>query len=152
MQTDTLTRHEQNWVQLENDSKAEGGRRGGRRGEDGEDKLLLPASEDVMCERAVKRKQKRSHACQFPRLPPAPPSLLPPVCPSIIRSLPSPYKPTKKTSGIEATSKSKVGSIFDEILEESPPGLESTTTNVRVEVQTYFSEPTIPRSDNPLLY
>lgn len=33
MQTDTLTRHEQNWAQLENDSKAEGGR-----GEDGEGK------------------------------------------------------------------------------------------------------------------
>lgn len=61
-------------------------------------------------------------------------------------------EPTKKTSWVEATRKSKLGSIFDEILEESAPGPESTTTNVRVEVQTYFSEPTIPRSDNPLLY
>lgn len=43
-------------------------------------------------------------------------------------------------------------SFFDEILKESAPGPESTSTNVRVEVQTYFSEPTIPLSDSPLLY
>lgn len=32
MQTDTVTRHEQNWTQLENDSKASRGRREGRKG------------------------------------------------------------------------------------------------------------------------
>lgn len=71
--------------------KGRGRKRGGRRGEDGEDKLLLPASEDMMCERAVKRKQKWSHACQFPRLPSTPLSLLPPVHPSITCLLPPPY-------------------------------------------------------------
>lgn len=52
---------------------------------------------------------------------------------------------TSEPAWVEATSKSKLGSIFDEILEESAPG-------VCVEVQTYFREQTIPCSDNPLLY
>lgn len=48
----------------------------GQRGEDGEDKLLLPASEDVMCERAVKRKQSTvvpasSHDSPRPAVPPS---------------------------------------------------------------------------------
>lgn len=50
---------------------------GRTRGEDREDKLLLLAFENVMCEWAVKRKQKQSYACRFPRLPPPnPPTLL----------------------------------------------------------------------------
>ena len=53
---------------------------------------------------------------------------------------------------MEPASKTKLGSIFDEIMEESTPCPEPATTSVRVEVQTYFSEPTILRSDNPLLY
>lgn len=63
-----------------------------REAEDADDKLLQPTSEDVMCERAVKRKQKPSCACQFPRLPLTLTSLLPPVHPSVIpASLPPSY-------------------------------------------------------------
>ncbi|XP_035811793.1 zinc finger BED domain-containing protein 4-like [Amphiprion ocellaris] len=61
-------------------------------------------------------------------------------------------EPAKKTAQVEAASKSKLGNIFDEIMEESTPCPEPATTSARVEVQTYFSEPTILRSDNPLLY
>lgn len=59
----------------------------------------------------------------------------------------------KKMARVEAASKSKLGNIFDEIMEESTfcPEL-ATTSSAHVEVQTYFSEPTILRSDNPLLY
>uniref|UniRef100_A0A3P8U0R1 BED-type domain-containing protein n=1 Tax=Amphiprion percula TaxID=161767 RepID=A0A3P8U0R1_AMPPE len=60
-------------------------------------------------------------------------------------------EPAKKTAQVEAASKSKLGNIFDEIMEESTPCPEPATS-ARVEVQTYFSEPTILRSDNPLLY
>ena len=71
-------------------AEEEGGNDG--EAEDVDDKLLQPTSEDVMCERAVKRKQKPSCACQFPRLPLALTSLLPPVHPSIIpSSLPPSY-------------------------------------------------------------
>lgn len=63
---------------------------GRTRGEDREDKLLLLAFENVMCEWAVKRKQKQSYACRFPRLPP-PVHLpyFPPPHQSIIHSHPS---------------------------------------------------------------
>ncbi|KAI7792535.1 putative zinc finger BED domain-containing protein 4-like [Triplophysa rosa] len=64
-------------------------------------------------------------------------------------------EPAKKTSRVEAASKNRLGNIFNEILEEStvecvPP--QSTTTNARIEIQTYLIEPTIQRSDSPLLY
>lgn len=63
-------------------------------------------------------------------------------------------EPAKKTPRVEAASKNRLGSIFDEILEESTveSDPQSTTTNARTEIQTYLLEPTIPRSDNPLLY
>ncbi|XP_035800443.2 zinc finger BED domain-containing protein 4-like [Amphiprion ocellaris] len=61
-------------------------------------------------------------------------------------------EPAQKTARVEAASKSKLGNIFDEIMEESTPCPEPATTSACVEVQTYFSEPTILRSDNPLLY
>ncbi|CAM4416232.1 unnamed protein product [Leuciscus chuanchicus] len=63
-------------------------------------------------------------------------------------------EPAKKTPRVESASKNRLGSIFDEILEESTveSDPQSTTTNARTEIQTYLLEPTIPRSDNPLLY
>lgn len=62
-------------------------------------------------------------------------------------------EPAKKTPRVDAASKSRLGSVFEEILEESTvePRPESTTS-ASIEVQTYLSEPTILRSDNPLLY
>ena len=64
-------------------------------------------------------------------------------------------QPADKTPQMEAAARStsSLGSIFDEILEESIvlPGPE-ITTSAQIQVQTYLSEATIPRLDNPLLY
>lgn len=70
------------------------------------------------------------------------------------RTISEASEPAKKTPRVEAASKNRLGSIFDEILEESTveSDPQSTTTNARTEIQTYLLEPTIPRSDNPLLY
>ena len=61
-------------------------------------------------------------------------------------------EPAEKTPLMEAacTSTSSLGSVFDEILEESTvlPGPE-ITTSAQIQVQTYLSEATIPQSDNP---
>ncbi|XP_065109329.1 zinc finger BED domain-containing protein 4-like [Paramisgurnus dabryanus] len=59
-----------------------------------------------------------------------------------------------KISRVEATSKSRLGNMFKEILEESTVESvpQSTTTNACIEIHTYLIEPTIQRSDNALLY
>lgn len=63
-------------------------------------------------------------------------------------------EPAKKTPRVESSSQSRLESVFDEILKENTqdPVPQLATTSARIEVQTYLSEPTIQRSDNPLLY
>ncbi|XP_039602103.1 zinc finger BED domain-containing protein 4-like [Polypterus senegalus] len=63
-------------------------------------------------------------------------------------------EPASKTPRMETASHSRLESIFDEILKESSvePAPQLTTSSACIEVQTYLSEPTIQRSDNPLLY
>ncbi|CAI5678562.1 zinc finger BED domain-containing protein 4-like [Oreochromis niloticus] len=63
-------------------------------------------------------------------------------------------EPAKKTPRVESSSQSRLESVFDEILKENTqdPVPALATTSARIEVQTYLSEPTIQRSDNPLLY
>ncbi|XP_051575637.1 zinc finger BED domain-containing protein 4-like [Myxocyprinus asiaticus] len=64
-------------------------------------------------------------------------------------------EPADKTPRMEAlgTSTSSLGSIFDEILEESQVlPVPKITTSAQIQVETYLSEANIPRSDNPLLY
>lgn len=64
-------------------------------------------------------------------------------------------EPAKKTPQVEAESKNRLGSIFDEILEKSTVESDpqsTTTTSAHIEIQTYLVEPTVQHSDNPLLY
>jgi len=49
------------------------------------------------------------------------------------------------------TASSSLGSVFDEILEESETETVSTSS-ADVQVQSYLAQQTIPRSDNPLQY